>query len=144
MVGGVRKIEEEQERVRTLARRAPLPNTCLLTLSHSHTCMHAERGKEMMTVVSPDSLRLGHVWVPADLRWYRRRVTLNLLRQVGVTGGAAHKAVDVSGSLGGRVKGEWISGRAGQGRADGRGVVFQQLVWRAAWIGSQQQCGGCL
>ncbi len=67
-----------------------------LTLSKHHHHRHAERGKEIVTVVNPDIIRLGHVWVPADLRWYRRRVTLNLLRQVGVTGAAAHKAVDVS------------------------------------------------
>lgn len=55
-----------------------------------------ERENELVTVVSPELLRTGHVWVPTDLRWYRRRVTLALLRTaLGITGHVAQKAVEV-------------------------------------------------
>ena len=56
----------------------------------------SERENELVTVVSPELLRPGHVWVPAELRWYRRRVTLALLRNsLGITGQVAQRAVEV-------------------------------------------------
>ena len=57
----------------------------------------AERENTLVTVVSPELVRRGHVWVPADLRWYRRRVTIALLRGLlGITGNAAQRVVEVS------------------------------------------------
>ena len=55
----------------------------------------AERANELVTVVSPELMRFGYVWVPAELRWYRRRVTMVLLKGMGITGTLAQRAVEV-------------------------------------------------
>lgn len=54
-----------------------------------------ERNNELFTVMAPEFVRGGHVWVPTELRWYRRRVTIAMLRQCGITGSAAQRAVEV-------------------------------------------------
>ncbi|KAG1680939.1 hypothetical protein FOA52_009898 [Chlamydomonas sp. UWO 241] len=56
--------------------------------------MLTERNKELVFVMLPETIRRGHVWVPSELRWYRRRVTVNYLRTCGVSGNAAQRAVE--------------------------------------------------
>ncbi|GAX78544.1 hypothetical protein CEUSTIGMA_g5984.t1 [Chlamydomonas eustigma] len=53
-----------------------------------------EREEDLVTVANLDLMRTGHVWVPSELRWYRRRVTMSLLRQIGITGAPAQRAVE--------------------------------------------------
>eukprot|EP00955_Chlamydomonas_euryale_P091137 364599-Chlamydomonas_euryale.AAC.4 len=122
----------------------PSPN-----LPHPHTRLsHPQREdakgqKPEVAVLNGSSLgmlRTGHVWVPGDLRWYRRRVTLQMLRSLGVVGNAAHRALEVRRAIA-EAKGVVVADRGaahralevrrtGRLRCVGRLPRHRGLLWR--------------